>query len=113
MILYATGLVEGAAGRQGWLHAVVSFATPFRMPDFFLLSGLLLARVIERDWRTYLDRKVDHFAYFYSCGSPFSSHSNRMAAREGWSAVAAWPCRSRHRAGAFPELARAARQAPP
>src|SRR5262249_15124021 len=37
-----------------------------RMPDFFLISGLFLARVIARDWRTYLDRKVLHFAYFYA-----------------------------------------------
>ena len=35
------------------------------MPDFFLLSGLFLFRVIDRDWRIYLDRKVVHFAYFY------------------------------------------------
>jgi uncharacterized membrane protein YcfT len=35
------------------------------MPDFFLISGLFLARVIERDWRSYLDRRVVHFAYFY------------------------------------------------
>ena len=37
----------------------------FRMPDFFLISGLFLAQVIDRDWRTYLDRKVVHFVYFY------------------------------------------------
>ena len=35
------------------------------MPDFFLISGLFLASVIDRDWRTYLDRKVVHFVYFY------------------------------------------------
>ena len=35
------------------------------MPDFFLISGLFLAQVIDRDWRTYLDRKVVHFFYFY------------------------------------------------
>jgi uncharacterized membrane protein YcfT len=35
------------------------------MPDFFLISGLFLSLVIGRDWRTYLDRKVVHFAYFY------------------------------------------------
>jgi uncharacterized membrane protein YcfT len=35
------------------------------MPDFFLISGLFLSVVIDRDWRTYLDRKVVHFAYFY------------------------------------------------
>ena len=57
--------VEAAAGQTGFMHAVVMFAKPFRMPDFFLISGLFLAKVIDRDWRTYLDRKVVHFAYFY------------------------------------------------
>lgn len=66
VMLYATGLVERTAGSSGWLDAVEDFVSPFRMPDFFLLSGLLLARVIGRDWRTYLDRKVVHFAWFYA-----------------------------------------------
>jgi uncharacterized membrane protein YcfT len=57
--------VEIAAGQTGFMHLVVMFAKPFRMPDFFLISGLFLAVVIDRDWRTYLDRKVVHFAYFY------------------------------------------------
>src|SRR3569832_1832859 len=56
---------ELAAGQTGFMHALVTFAKPFRMPDFFLISGLFLALVIDRDWRTYLDRKVVHFAYFY------------------------------------------------
>ena len=47
------------------MYAAVAFARPFRMPDFFLISGLFLARVIDRDWRDYLDKKVIHFAYFY------------------------------------------------
>jgi uncharacterized membrane protein YcfT len=57
--------VELAAGQTGFMHAAVAFAKPFRMPDFFLISGLFLPLVIDRDWRTYLDRKVVHFAYFY------------------------------------------------
>ena len=57
--------VELAAGQTGFMHLVVAFAKPFRMPDFFLISGLFLSVVIDRDWRTYLDRKVVHFAYFY------------------------------------------------
>src|SRR5919206_4759503 len=57
--------VELAAGQTGFMHALVAFAKPFRMPDFFLISGLFLGLVIDRDWRTYLDRKVVHFAYFY------------------------------------------------
>ena len=57
--------VEKAADQTGFMHALVAFAKPFRMPDFFLISGLFLSVVIDRDWRTYLDRKVVHFAYFY------------------------------------------------
>ncbi|MGA7069806.1 acyltransferase family protein [Bradyrhizobium sp.] len=57
--------VELAAGQTGFMHLVVAFAKPFRMPDFFLISGLFLPLVIDRDWRIYLDRKVVHFAYFY------------------------------------------------
>src|SRR5512139_328018 len=57
--------VEKAAGETGFMHVLVTFAKPFRMPDFFLISGLFLSLVIDRDWRTYLDRKVVHFVYFY------------------------------------------------
>nr|WP_238947285.1 acyltransferase family protein [Saliniramus fredricksonii] len=52
-------------GTEGFLHPVVAFAAPFRMPDFFLISGLFLARVIDRDWRRYADKRVLHFLYFY------------------------------------------------
>ncbi len=57
--------VEEAAGGTGWMHNVVAFARPFRMPDFFLISGLFLGLVIDRPWRRYFDRKVVHFFYFY------------------------------------------------
>ena len=65
VMMHSTLGVEAAVGHESWVHAFVAFAKPFRMPDFFLISGLFLARVIDRDWRTYLDRKVLHFAYFY------------------------------------------------
>jgi len=65
VMMHSTLGVEKYAGGEGWLGLAVEFARPFRMPDFFLISGLFLARVIDRDWRTYLDRKVIHFAYFY------------------------------------------------
>ena len=64
VMMHSTVGLENAAGAQGWMHHVVEFAKPFRMPDFFLISGLFLARVIDRDWRDYLDKKVVHFAYF-------------------------------------------------
>src|SRR4030081_2888182 len=65
VMMHSTLGVGQATGQEGWLHTVVAFAKPFRMPDFFLISGLFLAQVIDRDWRTYLDRKVVHFVYFY------------------------------------------------
>jgi len=65
VMMHSTLGVEVAAGHEGWLGQVVAFAKPFRIPDFFLISGLFLGRVIDRDWRTYLDRKVVHFVYFY------------------------------------------------
>jgi uncharacterized membrane protein YcfT len=63
--MHSTLGVEAAANAEGWAHTIVAFATPFRMPDFFMISGLFLPRVINRDWRDYLDRKVVHFGYFY------------------------------------------------
>jgi len=57
--------LEAAVGHEGWLHAVVEFARPFRIPSFFLIAGLFLSRSIDSDWRSYLDRKVLHFVYFY------------------------------------------------
>jgi uncharacterized membrane protein YcfT len=65
VMMHSTLGVGHAVGHEGFMHAVVAFAQPFRMPDFFMISGLFLALVIDRDWRTYLDRKVVHFLYFY------------------------------------------------
>lgn len=65
VMMHSTLGVEAAIGNEGFMHYVVAFAKPFRMPDFFLISGLFLSRVIDRDWRSYFDRKVAHFAYFY------------------------------------------------
>ena len=81
--------VEAAAGQTGFMHALVAFAKPFRMPDFFLLSGLFLAVVIDRDWRTYLDRKVVHFAYFYLLWVTiqFGFKAPSFAAEAGWAHV--------------------------
>jgi uncharacterized membrane protein YcfT len=81
--------VEAAAGTNGFMHAIVMFAKPFRMPDFFLISGLFLAKVIDHDWRTYLDRKVMHFAYFYVLWVTiqFGFKAPAFAAEQGWAHV--------------------------
>ena len=78
--------VELAVGETGFMHPLVSFAKPFRMPDFFLISGLFLPLVIDRDWRTFLDRKVVHFAYFYVLWVTiqFGFKAPGFAAETGW-----------------------------
>src|SRR5947208_11440297 len=90
VMMHSTLGVEQAAGHEGWMHYAVTFAKPFRMPDFFLISGLFLARVIDRDWRTYLDRKVVHFAYFYVLWVTiqFAFKATGFAAEHGASGVA-------------------------
>jgi uncharacterized membrane protein YcfT len=65
VMMHSTLGVEKALGETTWLNGFIAWAKPFRMPDFFLLSGLFLSRRIAVPWRTYLDRKVVHFAYFY------------------------------------------------
>src|SRR5690606_7069869 len=56
----------GDTGEAGLWHYVIGFATPFRMPEFFLISGLFLMQVIDRPWRAYADRRVVHYFYFYA-----------------------------------------------
>ena len=56
--------VKGLAP-EGFMHWIVAYAKPFRMPDFFMLAGLFLSFAIGRGWFHYLDKKVLHFAYFY------------------------------------------------
>lgn len=65
VMMHSTLGVQKAAGDIGWLGYVVEFARPFRMPDFFMISGLFLGLVINRPWLRYFDRKVVHFFYFY------------------------------------------------
>src|SRR4030088_714319 len=81
--------VEAAAGQTGFMHVLVAFAKPFRMPDFFLISGLFLSVVIDRDWGTYLDRKVVHFAFFSLLWLTiqFGFKAPSFAAEAGWAHV--------------------------
>jgi uncharacterized membrane protein YcfT len=91
VMVHAVLGVELAAGQQGWMHHVVSWARPFRMPDFFMISGLFLSLTIDRPWRRYLDRKVVHFAYFYVLWLviQFAFKAPGMAMEEGAGAAAA------------------------
>lgn len=63
--MYTTSHVSLGLGTASWMAYWVEFARPFRMPDFFFISGLLLQRVIERPWRRFADRKIVHYLYFF------------------------------------------------
>lgn len=65
VMLHATHGVENALHETSLFSSLIDWAKPFRMPDFFLISGLFLAARIDRPWRSYLDTKVVHFVYFY------------------------------------------------
>ncbi|WP_323013657.1 acyltransferase family protein [Devosia sp.] len=66
VMMYAASSVGEDTGGIGLLHWAIAFATAFRMPEFFLISGLFLSRVIDRPWRAYADRRVVHYVYFYA-----------------------------------------------
>src|SRR5260221_6785544 len=65
VMMHSTLGVEKAAGTVSSLNVFIEWARPFRMPDFFLISGLFLSARISKPWRPYLDAKVFHFVYFY------------------------------------------------
>ncbi len=66
VMMYSVFNVGQDAEGVGLLHYVIGFATPFRMPEFFLISGLFLDQVLARSWKAYADRRVVHYLYFYA-----------------------------------------------
>lgn len=66
VIMYCAASVGEDTGQVGFLHWTIAFATPFRMPEFFLISGLFLSQVIDRPFRAFADRRVVHYLYFYA-----------------------------------------------
>ena len=66
VMMYSVFNVGQDAEGVGLFHYVIGFATPFRMPEFFLISGLFLGQVLARDWKSYADRRVVHYLYFYA-----------------------------------------------
>ena len=65
VMMYCASSIGEDTGQTGVLHWAIAFATPFRMPEFFLISGLFLSQVIDRPWRAFADRRVVHYLYFY------------------------------------------------
>jgi uncharacterized membrane protein YcfT len=66
VMMHATFGVGEATQDVGFMHYVLAFATPFRMPEFFMISGLFLGLVIARPWLHYADRRIVHYLYFYA-----------------------------------------------
>lgn len=66
VMMYAAYNTGKYTDQVGFLHYVIGFATPFRMPEFFLISGLFLSQVISRPWGRYADRRIIHYFYFYA-----------------------------------------------
>lgn len=66
VMMYCAASIGEDTGQIGFLHWAIAFATPFRMPEFFLISGLFLSQVIARPWRAFADRRVVHYLYFYA-----------------------------------------------
>jgi uncharacterized membrane protein YcfT len=66
VMMYSVFNVGQDAEGVGFFHYVIGFATPFRMPEFFLISGLFLDQVLARNWKSYADRRVVHYLYFYA-----------------------------------------------
>ena len=65
VMMHTVNGIEHALHQEGWMREIVDFARPFRMPDFFLISGLFLSRTLKGPLLSYLDRKLVHFVYFY------------------------------------------------
>ncbi len=67
---WATRSLHASDGTASWLGYLSAAMQPFRMPDFFLLSGRFMAQVINRRWRHFLDRRVLHHLYFLLLWAP-------------------------------------------
>jgi len=63
--LYVGHSVSIELGQLTYLDWLIAWTKPFRMPEFFLISGLFLGRVIKFPFGQFFDRRVVHFAYFY------------------------------------------------
>lgn len=56
---------EVALAGESWIDPFIDWAKLFRMPGFFLLSGLFASRLIGKSWPEFLDRKIAPLVYFY------------------------------------------------
>lgn len=65
VMMHATLGFEKAAGATGFLHPLVEFFTPIRIPTFFVVSGLFMAHVLKRSLSVFVRTRIVHLGYFY------------------------------------------------
>lgn len=65
VLMHEVAGFEVALGRQSWIDPLIDWARLFRMPAFFLVSGLFMSRVIDRPWAEFIARRVASFAWLY------------------------------------------------
>ena len=63
--MHSTLGVERASEATGWMGHVVRWTMPFRIPDFFFISGFLAAGVAAMPRARFIDAKIVFFGYFY------------------------------------------------
>ncbi len=59
------GTQESLGADHMWLADFVEVVRPFRVPLFFMIAGLFVARSMKWDMAKFVDAKLIHFAYFY------------------------------------------------
>ena len=65
LLAYAVVAMESALNRTGWMHNAVLLLEPIIVPSVFFLSGLFMVRVMDAPWRTFADKRILNFLYFY------------------------------------------------
>lgn len=64
MYLQLVPLLHGTAATV-WHKPIVDWTTPLRMPLFFVVSGYLSARMLQRSWRAGISGRIAPRAYLY------------------------------------------------
>jgi uncharacterized membrane protein YcfT len=54
VMMHSTLGLQNAVGQSGFVDPVVAYFAPFRIPTFFVLSGLFLERALRRDLGYYV-----------------------------------------------------------
>lgn len=65
VLMHVAGGLQIALERESWIGPFIDWAKQFRMPGFFLLSGLFASRLIGKSWPEFLDRRIVPLVYLY------------------------------------------------